>query len=349
MGRVYLAEHVRMGRNCAVKVMNPKLLYDPDSVSRFSREAANASRITHPNVAAIYDFGESDDIVYIAMEYVDGPSLAGILAKERRLNEQRVIGIGTQVADALTAAHDFGIVHRDLKPDNVMLTRSRTGEDMVKVVDFGIAKATQGARQTVTRTGFVIGTPAYMSPEQILGDVLDGRSDIYSLGCILYEMVTGARVFAGTSGEVSIHQRLTEPAPRPRLVHGDVSKGLDNVVAKALARSPDQRFQSAAALREALTGPSPEQAATRHRPPPPCCAIARRVRKAPLGGTVRRFPRRSGNRRRHLAVAQAPRRPAGVATPQDPGGADRAGGLDSRCPPGPHSRGAADAPGVMPR
>ncbi len=254
MGRVYLAEHVRMGRNCAVKVMNPKLLYDPDSVSRFSREAANASRITHPNVAAIYDFGESDDIVYIAMEYVDGPSLAGILAKERRLNEQRVIGIGTQVADALTAAHDFGIVHRDLKPDNVMLTRSRTGEDMVKVVDFGIAKATQGARQTVTRTGFVIGTPAYMSPEQILGDVLDGRSDIYSLGCILYEMVTGARVFAGTSGEVSIHQRLTEPAPRPRLVHGDVSKGLDDVVAKALARSPDQRFQSAAALREALTG-----------------------------------------------------------------------------------------------
>ncbi len=274
MGRVYLAEHVRMGRTCAVKVMNPKLLYDPDSVSRFSREAANASRITHPNVAAIYDFGEADDVVYIAMEFVDGPSLAGVLASEGRLDEQRVIGIGVQVAEALAAAHDFGIVHRDLKPDNVMLTRSRTGGDLVKVVDFGIAKATQGGRQTVTRTGFVIGTPAYMSPEQILGDGLDGRSDIYSLGCILYEMLTGERVFAGSSGEVSIHQRLTEPAPRPSLVQRDLSKGLDEVVTKALARSPDHRFQSAVALRDALTrglaevGDGPSRSATtvlRHR------------------------------------------------------------------------------------
>ena len=252
MGRVYLAEHVRMGRTCAVKVMNPKLLYDADSVSRFSREAANASRITHPNVAAIYDFGESGDIVYIAMEYVDGPSLAGVLAKEGRIAERRAVLIGAQVAEGLAAAHDFGIVHRDLKPDNIMLTRSRTGEDLVKVVDFGIAKATQGNRQTVTRTGFIIGTPAYMSPEQILGDVLDGRSDIYSLGCILYEMLTGTRVFAGTSGEVSVHSRLTEPAPRPRVVQRDLSKSLDEVVTKALARSPDQRFQSAGELRQAL-------------------------------------------------------------------------------------------------
>ncbi|MGH7581168.1 MAG: serine/threonine-protein kinase [Gemmatimonadales bacterium] len=260
MGRVYLAEHVRMGRTCAVKVMNPKLLNDADSVSRFSREAANASRITHPNVAAIYDFGEAEDVVYIAMEYVDGPSLAEVMAKEGRLDQQRVIGIGAQVAEALIAAHDFGIVHRDLKPDNVMLTRSRSGQDLVKVVDFGIAKATQGGRQTVTRTGFVIGTPAYMSPEQILGDVLDGRSDIYSLGCILYEMLTGERVFAGSSGEVSIHQRLTEPAPRPRVVHGDISDDLDDVVFKALARSPDQRFQSAVTLRDALIGAVVESA-----------------------------------------------------------------------------------------
>ena len=258
MGRVYLAEHVKMGRPCAVKVMNPKLLNDADSVSRFSREAANASRITHHNVAAIYDFGETQDIVYLAMEYVDGPSLASILSNEHRLQERRAIGIGVQVADALAAAHDFGIVHRDLKPDNIMLTRSRTGEDLVKVVDFGIAKATQGGRQTVTRTGFVIGTPAYMSPEQIMGDVVDGRSDIYSLGCILYEMLTGERVFAGTSGEVSIHQRLTKPAPRPRLVHQDVSKGVDDVVNKALARSPDDRFPSAIAVREALAAVLPE-------------------------------------------------------------------------------------------
>ena len=256
MGRVYLAEHVRMGRTCAVKVMNPKLLHDADSVSRFSREAANASRITHPNVAAIYDFGESGDVVYIAMEYVDGPSLAEVMSKEGRLDQGRVIGIGAQVAEALIAAHDFGIVHRDLKPDNVMLTRSRSGQDLVKVVDFGIAKATQGGRQTVTRTGFVIGTPAYMSPEQILGNVLDGRSDIYSLGCILYEMLTGERVFGGSSGEVSIHQRLTQPAPRPRGLHRDISSDLDEIVSRALARSPEQRFQSAAALRDSLIGAS---------------------------------------------------------------------------------------------
>ena len=253
MGMVYLAEHVRMGRRCAVKVMNPILLHDPDSVSRFSREAANASRINHPNVAAIYDFGETaDSIVYLAMELVEGESLAVTIERERALPERRAVDIGRQVAEALGAAHELGIVHRDLKPDNVMLVRSRAGHDLVKVVDFGIAKVTQGARQDVTRTGYVIGTPAYMSPEQILGENLDGRSDIYSLGCILYEMLTGARAFAGPSGEVSIHQRLTEPPPRPRRVRRDLSKKLDEIVTTLMARSPDQRFQSVGALRDAL-------------------------------------------------------------------------------------------------
>jgi serine/threonine protein kinase len=262
MGTVYLAEHVRMGRRCAVKVMNPRLLHDPDSVSRFSREAANASRITHPNVAAIYDFGEtSDDIVYLAMEFVEGESLAATLGRERELPERRAIEIGRQVAGALGAAHELGIVHRDLKPDNIMVTRSRTGQDVVKVVDFGIAKATQGAQQTVTRKGFVVGTPAYMSPEQILGDTLDGRSDIYSLGCILYEMLTGERAFAGPSGEVSIHQRLTEPPPHPRRVKRNLSKELDAVVTTAMARSAEKRFQSAGAIQEALTAALSETSA----------------------------------------------------------------------------------------
>jgi serine/threonine protein kinase len=258
MGRVYLAEHIRMGRRCAIKVMNPILSFDPDSVSRFNREAANASRITHPNVAAIYDFGETDDVVYLAMELVEGESLAAVLEREHGLPESRAIQIGLQVADALSAAHDLGIVHRDLKPDNIMLSRSRDGRDVVKVVDFGIAKATKGGRQTVTRTGYVVGTPAYMSPEQILGDTLDGRSDLYSLGCILYEMLTGERAFADPTGEVSIRLRLTEPPPRPSRVKRGLRGELDAVVTTAMARAPENRFQSAAQLREALTAAAKE-------------------------------------------------------------------------------------------
>lgn len=261
MGRVYLAEHVRMGRRCAVKVMNPILLYDPDSVSRFNREAANASLINHPNVAAIYDFGESDDLVYLAMELVEGESLAALLNREHGLSEPRAIDIALQVADALGAAHELGIVHRDLKPDNIMVAQTRNRPDLVKVVDFGIAKATKGGRQTVTRTGIVVGTPAYMSPEQILGDALDGRSDLYSLGCIVYEMLTGERAFADASGEVSIGQRLTQPPPRPGKVKRGLASRLDALVTTAMARAPDQRFQSAAEFRDALSAALRESSA----------------------------------------------------------------------------------------
>jgi eukaryotic-like serine/threonine-protein kinase len=253
MGRVYLAEHIHMGRRCAVKVMSPALLHDPDSISRFAREAANASRITHPNVAAIYDYGQTPErIVYLAMELVEGGSLAHALEREGSLQPSRAVHIAAQVADALTAAHELGIVHRDLKPDNIMLARARTGLDQVKVVDFGIAKAQKGGKQTVTRAGFVVGTPAYMSPEQILGDELDGRSDLYSLGCILFEMLTGRRAFAGPSGEVVIRKRLTENPPPPSQLRPDLGQELDAIVIRSMGRSPDQRFGSAAELRSAL-------------------------------------------------------------------------------------------------
>jgi serine/threonine protein kinase len=253
MGLVYLAEHVRMGRRCAVKVMHAGLMHDADAVARFNREAANASRINHPNVAAIYDFGETpDNIVYLAMELVEGESLASIVAREGALPESRAVELGRQVAEAVNAAHELGIVHRDLKPDNIMVMRARDGRDIVKVVDFGIAKATQGERLDVTRTGFVIGTPDYMSPEQVLGDPLDPRSDIYSLGSILYEMLTGKRPFAGPSGEVSVRLRLTEPPPRPCQLRSGLSPELDEIVTKAMARSPEERFQNALALRDAL-------------------------------------------------------------------------------------------------
>ena len=181
MGQVYLAEHVKMGRRCAVKIMSAGLINDPDSVSRFNREAANASRITHPNVCAIYDFGETrEGLIYLAMEFIEGKSLTALLEETGPMPLPRAAHILQQSADALQAAHDMGIVHRDLKPDNIMVIASR-GKDVVKVVDFGIAKATgaDAGSQKVTKTGLVVGTPEYMSPEQLAGDALDGRTDIY--------------------------------------------------------------------------------------------------------------------------------------------------------------------------
>ena len=154
MGRVYLAEHVRMGRLSAVKVMSPALMPTADAVSRFNREASNASRINHPNVAAIYDFGEGETgTLYLAMEYVDGETLASLLRREGALSPSRVAGITRQIADALHAAHLLGIVHRDLKPDNVLVTTDAEGNELVKVVDFGIAKSVQAKGQTVTTAG----------------------------------------------------------------------------------------------------------------------------------------------------------------------------------------------------
>jgi serine/threonine-protein kinase len=177
MGQVYLAEHVKMGRKSAVKVMNPGMVQNVDAISRFNREAANASRINHPNVAGIYDFGETaDGLIYLAMEFVEGEPLTNVIKHHGALPPLRASEIARQVAEGLSVAHDMGIVHRDLKPDNIMIGRGRNGADLVKVVDFGIAKAAASDQQKVTKTGMVVGTPEYMSPEQLSGDPLDARS-----------------------------------------------------------------------------------------------------------------------------------------------------------------------------
>ncbi|HEX6631304.1 MAG TPA: protein kinase, partial [Gemmatimonadaceae bacterium] len=181
----------------------------------------------------------------LVMEYVDGEPLSSTLAREGPLEPARVAAIARQVAEALAAAHALGIVHRDLKPDNVMLAVGRDGRETVKVVDFGIAKAMEGVTQQVTRTGYRIGTPAYMSPEQIRGDTLDGRSDLYSLGCILFELLTGHPPFEGEVGEIVVGRRLTEQPPHPRDLDAGVPKALDEITVRLLARSPDDRFASA--------------------------------------------------------------------------------------------------------
>src|SRR5262245_14710444 len=253
MGRVYVAEHVKMNRQCAIKVMSAQLMNDAESTTRFAREASNAARILHPNVAAVFDYGEADKTVYLVMEYVDGESLSTILAREGALDPRRAVAIARQIADGLTAAHELGIVHRDLKPDNVIVAAKRDGREVAKVVDFGIAKAVSDSPQdSLTRSGLVIGTPEYMSPEQLLGDPVDARTDIYALGCMLYQMLTGVQPFAGDTREQMIRRRLNEPPPHVQAVIPELPKRLDSLIAHMLARAPNERLASAAAVSAGL-------------------------------------------------------------------------------------------------
>ena len=255
MGRVYLGEHVKMNRQCAIKVMSPALVNDSESASRFAREASSAARIIHPNVAAVFDYGESEGLIYLVMEYVDGQPLSRILAREAPLSVERALDLARQIADGLGAAHELGIVHRDLKPDNILVTRTRTGREVPKVVDFGIAKAVQDTTgESLTRTGLVIGTPEFMSPEQLLGDPVDARSDLYALGCILHLMLTATPPFAASTREQMIKRRLTEDAPHVQQLDPGLPDSVDRIVERLLARSPSDRYGSAAEVRDALAG-----------------------------------------------------------------------------------------------
>jgi len=273
MGQVYLAEHVKMGRKSAIKVLSPSMTHDADAVARFNREAANASRISHPNVCAVYDFGETPEgIIYLAMEFVEGEPLTDLLEREGALSVTRAGAIFLQVADALQAAHDLGIVHRDLKPDNVMLTRARDGTDVVKVVDFGIAKAVGGAdNQKVTKTGLVVGTPEFMSPEQLAGDPVDGRSDLYALALVLFKMLTGQLPFVGTTVQDTMVQRLTDEPAALADVRPDLRfpPGLQSTIDTALARSPAHRYQSTAKFANDVAAVLGLQRGPRLSPVPP--------------------------------------------------------------------------------
>ncbi|MGH7560176.1 MAG: protein kinase domain-containing protein [Gemmatimonadales bacterium] len=290
MGEVYLARHVLMGRPCALKVMSPALSRDADALGRFNREATNASRITHPNVCAIYDFGLSPEgFVYLAMELVEGHTLTDVAVEAGVMPVARATAIVRQAAAGLQAAHDLGIVHRDLKPDNIMVVAGRTG-DVVKLVDFGIAKAMAGGGeggQRVTKTGFVVGTPEYMAPEQLAGDPLDGRADQYALALVFYRLVTGRLPFEGDSAHETMVKRLTTP-PKPLAVARPETRfpgGLQAVMDRALARQPEERFPAVTEFAQALeTAASGDAAATRVLAPPdesiPPTRVSRRPRRA---------------------------------------------------------------------
>jgi eukaryotic-like serine/threonine-protein kinase len=268
MGEVYLARHVLMGRSCALKVLSPSVSQDPDAVTRFNREATNASRISHPNVCAVYDFGlTSDGLVYLAMEYVEGRTLSAVLEEQGAMPVSRAVELTAQCAAGLQAAHDLGIVHRDLKPDNVMVSGPRERET-AKLVDFGIAKAMVAEPlQRVTRSGFVVGTPDYMSPEQLSGDPVDARSDQYSLALVFYRLVTGKLPFEGESAQETLTKRLTDP-PRPLAAARPGARfpvGLQGVLDRGLARRPQDRYPTVTAFVEALHGAGAGDAAPTRR------------------------------------------------------------------------------------
>ena len=247
MGKVYAAEHVMMHKRLAVKVLHRELTVVPELVARFEREAMAAANIDHPNIAGATDFGKlEDESVFIALELVEGVCLRDAIAKGP-IPLRRALHITRQIAAALGAAHALSIIHRDLKPENVMLVERNGDPDFVKVLDFGVAKVPigdpSGGPGAITRVGTVFGTPEYIPPEQALGQPSDGRADLYSLGVMLFEMLTGVRPFTSTSKVNLVGMHLSEPVPkiRERAPGLDVPEGVENLVARLLKKSASER------------------------------------------------------------------------------------------------------------
>jgi serine/threonine-protein kinase len=251
MSEVHLARDTRLHRDVAIKVLRADLARDPSFYLRFRREAQNAAALNHPAIVAVYDTGEAETptgpLPYIVMEYVDGITLRDIVHTEGPMPPKRALEVIADACQALNFSHQHGTIHRDVKPANIMI--SKTGA--VKVMDFGIAKALADAN-SVTQTAAVIGTAQYLSPEQARGEKVDARSDVYSLGCVLYEMLTGEPPFVGDSPVAVAYQHVREDPIPPSQRHAGISPDLDAVVLKALAKNPDNRYQTAAELRADL-------------------------------------------------------------------------------------------------
>ena len=246
MAEVYLAHDQLLDRRVAVKLLFPELAQDGSFVERFRREARAAAGLNHHNIVSVYDFGEDDGSYYIVMEYVDGPTLRDIIRSEGPLEPARAAEVGADVAAALAVAHQHGVVHRDVKPGNVLLANS-----VAKVADFGIARAGD-PRESLTMTGAVMGTATYLSPEQAQGHPIDHRSDLYSLGIVLYEMLAGRPPFSGDSPVAIAYRHLSEDPVPPSTHNSAVSPALDATVLRAMAKDPDARYDSADELRAAL-------------------------------------------------------------------------------------------------
>jgi tRNA A-37 threonylcarbamoyl transferase component Bud32 len=284
MGAVYKARFAALEKNVAVKVMHRSIAVDPNFVGRFHREAKAASRLDHPNSMRVIDFGEEPDgLLYIAMEYVEGRDLYRVIHEDWPISNSDVADILMQALAAIAVAHEMGVIHRDLKPENLMMLRAKNDDErdayVVKVCDFGIAKITEKddepkeggpGGQKLTTQGLVVGTPEYMSPEQARGEKLDARSDIYSIGVILYQLLTGRTPFTGDTPLAVVLKHITEAPAAPSVHYAGVHKGLEAVALKALAKDRNDRYQSARAMRSAIR----EALDTTRRPAPVDIAAA---------------------------------------------------------------------------
>jgi serine/threonine-protein kinase len=273
MADVRVGRDLRLGRTVAVKQLRGDLSADDTFQARFRREAQSSAALNHPSIVAVYDTGDSIDkhgshVPYIVMEYVEGQTLRDIMRgaeNGRKILPERALSITADILSALDYSHRSGIIHRDIKPANVMLTPS----GQVKVMDFGIARAIADTSSAMTQTAAVIGTAQYLSPEQARGETVDARSDIYSTGCLLYELLTGRPPFIGDSPVSVAYQHVREEARPPSQLNPDVSQAIDHIVAKALAKRVDDRYQSAADMRKDI-----ERVLAGHQVAPPTAATA---------------------------------------------------------------------------
>ncbi|MFF7251078.1 protein kinase [Embleya sp. NPDC008237] len=288
MGEVWKGVDRELGRTVAVKVLPVELTRQEEFRHRFRREARTGAALSHHGVATLHDVGEdvdgTDVVPFLVMEFIDGRTLTEVL-RAGPMPIARAIAIARDVADALVHSHGVGLVHRDIKPSNVMVTASGA----VKVLDFGIAKALAETTTRLTATGRMVGTPAYLAPEQIDGDAVDARADIYSLGCLLYELLTGRPPFSGDSPFAVMNQHLTKTPPPPSALRTDIPEQVDAVTLVALAKAPDRRYGDAAAFRSALESTQRELNAAAVVPPHARTTVVGRPRS---GRTGRRTPDR---------------------------------------------------------
>lgn len=255
MGVVYKAEHARLGKVLALKLLTGELTRNDEQVARFKREALMSSRLSHPNTVQVFDFGEADGLAYLAMEYVRGRDLGTVVSEAGRLEADRTARIVIQICGSLSEAHDKGIVHRDLKPENIMIVGSHGGDDLAKVLDFGLAKLRESSElSNVTTSGEIVGTPYYMAPEQIRGEAVTPACDVYQLGALLYSCLTGTVPFDAATPMGVLTRHLTEEPtpPNVRVPELSLSSTFERLVLTALAKNPADRFPTAAALKDAL-------------------------------------------------------------------------------------------------
>jgi serine/threonine-protein kinase len=252
MGVVYKVEHVRIGKLLAMKLLAGELSRNQEVVRRFKTEALTASRLSSPNTVQVFDYGVSEGLTYLVMELVTGDDLGRVLRLTGNLPASRMASVAIQIGNALAEAHQKGIVHRDIKPENVMLVKSQDSE-LAKVLDFGLAKLREGSELSeLTSQGAIVGTPYFMSPEQIRGDAVDARSDIYSLGALMFRGLTGIYPFNGPTPMSVFAKHLTEPVTPPNVVNPNVPPGMSSIVEKALAKDPADRFQRVEDFQSAL-------------------------------------------------------------------------------------------------